>query len=216
MLEQVSLPIVFFLILTALFSASIYYLVEEQQRKKILKQVKDSGDEPVEIDKAQGDEFLNECEMNNIPRVKEMLNANGLLIKFKNSLGSTPLHRAAENAGKRGMDTVNFLLDRGADLHKRDYAGNTPLLISTVNNSTEAAIALVKRGASVTVRNHFKNSPIDYWPDYFDDPNVKKRMNDAIDYYKRGGRSAEAEQELADDRSGYEDTLICGLDCVVS
>lgn len=61
---------------------------------------------------------------NNVPVMKTLL-SNGALINLKGDFyGLTPLHAAMKYPRK---ETINFLLDNGADLDAVNYFGQTPL-----------------------------------------------------------------------------------------
>jgi ankyrin repeat protein len=69
-------------------------------------------------------EIFESAKLNNLKRVKELLDAgvDVNLVDFDN--GSTPLHYACSNGGKQ---TIEFLVDRGATVNAQNERGITPL-----------------------------------------------------------------------------------------
>lgn len=62
--------------------------------------------------------------------------------------GRTSLHLAVLNSNSN-LDSLNFLLDKGAKTDIYDNEGQTPLTLAITNNKTEAVEALIKAGADV-------------------------------------------------------------------
>ena len=61
-------------------------------------------------------------------------------------------------------DVMHELLQRGADVNKRDrnFFGQTALHYSASNNDTDAMRLLLENGASTTIRDNVCLTPIDY------------------------------------------------------
>ena len=70
----------------------------------------------------------------------------------------TALFRAAQF---NRTDVIRLLLQKGADVNKRDNIGNTPVHWAAWNNSTEAIAVLIEHGASINITNDEGNKPID-------------------------------------------------------
>ena len=75
-----------------------------------------------------------------------------------NRFDETALIRAA--AFNR-TDVIRLLLQKGADVNKRDRFGNTPVHWAALNNSTEAIAMLIEHGASINITNDEGDKPID-------------------------------------------------------
>ena len=59
-------------------------------------------------------------------------------------------------------DVIHELLQRGADVNKRDrYFGRTALHWSAMNNNTDAIRLLLRNGASTTIKEIWGRTPID-------------------------------------------------------
>ena len=58
-------------------------------------------------------------------------------------------------------DVIRLLLQKGADVNKRDRFGSTPVHWAAVRNSTEAIAMLIDHGASINITNDYGKKPID-------------------------------------------------------
>ena len=59
-------------------------------------------------------------------------------------------------------DVIHKLLQRGADVNKRDrYHGQTALHCSALNNITDTIRLLLENGASTTIKDNEGRTPID-------------------------------------------------------
>ena len=60
-------------------------------------------------------------------------------------------------------DVIHKLLQRGADVNKRDLDnGQTALHYSATHNNTDATWLLLQNGASTTIKDNEGRTPIDY------------------------------------------------------
>ena len=79
------------------------------------------------------------------------------------SYRNTVLHTAADLGS---AESVNFLLDNGAELEATDTSGATPLMRATGNcvesNNTAPMLALLKRGASLDAVNNEGDGVLDF------------------------------------------------------
>ena len=64
-------------------------------------------------------------------------------------------------AGSNSTGVIRRLLQKGADVNKRDYAGYTLVHFAAWKNSTEAIAMLVEHGASINITNNRDEKPID-------------------------------------------------------
>ena len=58
-------------------------------------------------------------------------------------------------------DVIRLLLQKGADVNKRDRFGDTPVHYAAMDNSTEAIAMLIEHGASINITNNRGDKPID-------------------------------------------------------
>ena len=79
-------------------------------------------------------------------------------------IGLTALQYAARY---NRTDVIHELLQRGADVNKRDRNhGQTALHWSAMNNSTDAIQLLLENGASTTIKDKKGRTPIDFAREY--------------------------------------------------
>ena len=77
-------------------------------------------------------------------RSREVIAADPALATSKDAAGSTPLHHAA---GFGTLDSLTFLIDKGADVNAKNRRGSTPLFWALHDESKVRL--LVARGAAV-------------------------------------------------------------------
>jgi ankyrin repeat protein len=82
----------------------------------------------------------------NVERVRELLDSDPSLIKFRNQRGHTLLFIAAQNGH---TDTVRLLLGRGTPIEAATSDGETALLIASQNGHTYTVRFLLDRGAFI-------------------------------------------------------------------
>lgn len=87
----------------------------------------------------------------NLAAVRELVNKNPALVKFKEENGFTALHIAA-TAGR--VDIIEFLLSQGADLEGRTAGGQTPLFQTVPLAARDAFLYLLSRGADINLRDN--------------------------------------------------------------
>lgn len=76
--------------------------------------------------------------------------------KKENESTITPLHSAVRQGD---LNEIQILVSKGADIHARDYRGETPLFYAVEKNSTQITEFLLKQGANPNSKNN-KNSSI--------------------------------------------------------
>lgn len=72
--------------------------------------------------------------------------------------GRTPLHYASDSGD---VDTVKFLLGRGADVNLKDKHGITPLLTAVYECHTGCVEILLSKGADKTVKGPDGLTPLE-------------------------------------------------------
>jgi len=93
----------------------------------------------------------------NVERVRELLDSDPSLIKFRNQRGHTLLFIAAQNGH---TDTARLLLDRGTPIEAATSDGETPLLIASQNGHTGTILFLLDRGAFIEATTHNGWTPL--------------------------------------------------------
>ncbi|MDH4226389.1 MAG: ankyrin repeat domain-containing protein [Deltaproteobacteria bacterium] len=89
----------------------------------------------------------------------EFLISSGSSVNAKNNEGRTPLH-AAVTSGE--YKTVKLLASvSGADVNAQDKTGITPLHLAALAGRDDMAFILIKRGASVSLKNNDGKSALD-------------------------------------------------------
>ena len=58
-------------------------------------------------------------------------------------------------------DVIRLLLQKGADVNKRDHYGDTFVHYAAITNSTEVIALLIEHGASINITNNEGEKPID-------------------------------------------------------
>ena len=88
----------------------------------------------------------------------------GMPVDSVDGIGRTALQHAAMYSE---TDVIHKLLQRGADVNKRDRNhGRTALHWSAMNNSTDAIQLLLENGASTTIKDKKRRTPIDFAREY--------------------------------------------------
>jgi|GEM_PF-1952451 len=94
---------------------------------------------------------------NNLLVVELLLNQTNVDINAQNQLKKTALHLAAEKAQPR---MVEFLVQKGANIHLRDENGYTALHFAAQNGNPTVVLILLSRIADVNAANHLKITPL--------------------------------------------------------
>ncbi|KAK6744470.1 hypothetical protein RB195_011277 [Necator americanus] len=95
----------------------------------------------------------------NHAEITHLLLEAGSDVNAADKFGATPLHRAAS----QGHDKIVHMLLGRAKIHidARNSEGNTPLFLACEEDREDAAIALARKGASLTVKNKEEQTPLD-------------------------------------------------------
>lgn len=101
-----------------------------------------------------------------------------------------PLHDAVI-AGD--ADLVDALIRRGANVNKKNFDGETPLLISTLLENMKVVEKLVNAGADVNLKDNKGNTALQYALNYLDDLNIARILIEAggnVDVARLNGSTA--------------------------
>jgi hypothetical protein len=93
-----------------------------------------------------------------VARVKRHLKLGARVNRLHQENGMTPLASAALHGH---LEIIELLLEHKADVKKSNRDGNTALHNAAFMCRSEIVSALLKIGASTTIRNHRRESPID-------------------------------------------------------
>jgi len=95
-------------------------------------------------------DFFEACRRNDVAAVQKCYDDNPSLISVSDSRGFTALILAVYN---EAPDVVDFLLEKGADVHAQDASGNTALMGVCFKGYKEIAQKLLNAGVDVNQRN---------------------------------------------------------------
>ena len=101
--------------------------------------------------------LINAAKSNNITELENLLN-NGVNVNEEWLAGSTALYEAVRV--NSSIETVRFLLDKGADVNKGMSNGWRPIHLAVDNSNARMVKLLLDNGADVTVRNPFDQTPL--------------------------------------------------------
>ena len=65
-------------------------------------------------------------------------------------------------AEAKDKDSIEQLIQQGANVQVQDQDGRTPLMIATYNHDVQSAQKLIEAGADVNIQDHMLNSPFLY------------------------------------------------------
>ena len=113
----------------------------------------------IEIDDYLVRRFHNAASEGDVSLVESMLQ-EGVPVYCVDRVDQTALFFAAYY---NRTDVIRLLLQKGADVNKQNWIGNTPLHNAAMFNSTAEVIAmLIDHGASINITNNEGYKPIDY------------------------------------------------------
>lgn len=101
------------------------------------------------------DKLFKACENDKLDDVKELI-SKGANINAQ-PFGKTPLITASENGF---YDIVEILIDNGADIHLKDFKGDTPLNWAVSWGRTKIVNFLIQKGAIVNTFNNAGHTPL--------------------------------------------------------
>lgn len=96
------------------------------------------------------DQVIQAAKEGNVSSIKTYLQAKPEGIHLKNQLGYSLLHIAVMS---KNPQTVQFLIDSGADMEEKDPSGQTALLLAANVGAEQAVRTLIEGGADIRVRN---------------------------------------------------------------
>ena len=83
-------------------------------------------------------------------------------IRRVNKEGLTPLHIAAGTGLIEGITVILENEDAHDIINAEDRSGRTPLLLASSSGNKDVTNLLLKKGASIRVRNKHKESPLHF------------------------------------------------------
>ncbi|XP_035826401.1 26S proteasome non-ATPase regulatory subunit 10 isoform X2 [Aplysia californica] len=111
--------------------------------------------------------------VNDRDEISETLIKHGADVDPTDSVGHTPLHRAAS---KGNLNIVKLLISNKANLDLRDISGCTPLHLACEDDSGEVAKLLIDNGARTDIRNNDKKTAFELAP-----RTLKRNLESALD-----------------------------------
>ncbi|CAN7999995.1 unnamed protein product [Ixodes pacificus] len=119
-----------------------------------------AGSQPAAPERGSAEmQLLEAAKAGNLDLVRSLVEADADVVNCRDVDGrqSTPLHFAA---GYNRVPVVEFLLQRGADVHAKDKGGLVPLHNACSYGHYQVADLLVKHGASVNVSDLWRFTPL--------------------------------------------------------
>jgi len=95
-------------------------------------------------------DFFEACRRNDIENIRLLYEKDPALVNTVDMRGFTPLILAVYNDA---ADVVDFLIDKGANLHAQDGSGNTALMGVCFKGYKDIAQKLLNAGVDVNQRN---------------------------------------------------------------
>ncbi|MDD4083251.1 MAG: ankyrin repeat domain-containing protein, partial [Sphaerochaetaceae bacterium] len=93
--------------------------------------------------------------------LKALISEGGDLTVTEPEFKSSILHLAA--LGSANTKVLETLISNGVGLNKKNYLGETPLMLAVnANPETKIAIALIKAGSSINERDYQGHSALDF------------------------------------------------------
>jgi len=92
-----------------------------------------------------------------LKQIKSIVERDARVLDKRQDQGSPPLHLAIETGN---LSIVRYLIDNGADVNGKDWAGDTPLHKAASEGYREIMSYLVSKGADIRSRNKFQSTPL--------------------------------------------------------
>ena len=105
---------------------------------------------------APAQDILDAVKLNDLNRIKAIIQADPQAVHGKDNRDCTPLHWACDGGNP---ETVSLLIANGADLKARDTDGDTPLHWAAVKGNASIVEILIKKGADIESRNEEQQTP---------------------------------------------------------
>jgi len=121
------------------------------------------------------------ADTNELQAQKEMMGAQAVIagadvnleiLKESNEIESTLLIQSLETGY---IKLAKLLIERGADINRKNQQGNTPLLVAVLKRLPSMVETLLNYNASTNIANNFKQTPL-FWAAYYGDDDIVKLL----------------------------------------
>jgi len=128
------------------------------------------------------DDFQSFCEAakkGDIEKLTALFDAGicSILIDARDIQGKTPFFYAVRS---NRVETVKFLIEKGANINVQDSGGMTPLHVAVNGNSSNIIGILIKAGAKLELKNNASNTPLALAEKLGGRPKVERLLKKAI------------------------------------
>jgi len=107
------------------------------------------------------EQLLLAIEINDLEKIKYLIEEQGVDINTRFRNGNTPLHWACLES--YNLETIKYLVEHGAGINTRNNNGETPLhWACKFSNNLETVKYLVEHGANINIRNITGLTPFNY------------------------------------------------------
>lgn len=100
---------------------------------------------------------IDNCGDNYFKTIEFLINKGADINNHHGKLLETPLHKLCARA-KPHMDTINMILEKGAEVNAVNSSGKTPVFHCNFSYSVELLNLLVKYGADINVKDKYNNT----------------------------------------------------------
>ncbi|HSQ36154.1 MAG TPA: ankyrin repeat domain-containing protein, partial [Candidatus Binatia bacterium] len=105
---------------------------------------------------APAQDILDAVKLNDLSRIRAIIEADPQAVHSKDKRDCTPLHWACDGGN---AETVGLLIANGAKLMARDADGDTPLHWAAVKGNASIVEILIEKGAAIESRNAGQQTP---------------------------------------------------------
>jgi cytohesin len=102
-------------------------------------------------------ELFDAINSNDINKVKELIQDDGVDLNAKNELGQTPLIAASQIGN---TEIAILLIEEGADVNAKGTNKNTPLIAASNKGNIKLVTLLIEKEADVNAKNYFEHTPL--------------------------------------------------------